>query len=106
MADLVDLCKVAFRVALALSTLIPHLSDSSSAEALGCLSLDSKVHPMVCDHVPGFGLLVAIGNDPIVDQLASSQKSWISDPPFRPCPHYLTLLQIIALTQVSRGSYS
>ena len=43
MADLVDLCKVAFRVALALSTLIPHLLDSSSAEALGCLSLDSKV---------------------------------------------------------------
>src|SRR5210317_989065 len=36
-------CSVALNVALALSALIPHLSDNTSGVTLGCRSLDSNV---------------------------------------------------------------
>ena len=39
-ADLVPRCKVARKVALARSTLIPNRSDNCSGVARGCLSLD------------------------------------------------------------------
>src|SRR5210317_1312422 len=42
-ADRVPRCSVALNVALALSALIPHLSDNTSGVTLGCRSLDSNV---------------------------------------------------------------